>query len=63
MTPARQDTFELAGKRIPHDLARDLREAYDRAVENDCEDFSWNGRTLYTPYVKYLLEYLERKSR
>ncbi len=38
-----------------------LREAYDEAVANDQEQFNFQGIDMYTPYVKYLLEYLENR--
>lgn len=34
-----------------------LQKAYDQAVANNQESFTWEGRELLTAYARYLLEY------
>jgi hypothetical protein len=36
-----------------------LREAYNKAVEEKKEEFTFNEFPLVTQYVKYLLEYID----
>ena len=36
-----------------------LRKAYTAAVEAKLEVFNFDGRDLYVPYAKYLIEYLD----
>lgn len=39
-------------------LIKDLKKAYEHAVANKQETFTLDGYEFYTPYAKYLLEYL-----
>lgn len=37
----------------------DLKRAYNKAVEEEAEQFTFKGATLVVGYAKYLIEYLE----
>ena len=43
------------------DLTRELRTVYDEEVRLKHQTFYWHGHSWFTPYVGYLLEYLEGK--
>ena len=38
---------------------RELKIAYDRAVEEKVEKFEFDGGTYYTVYAKHVLDYIE----
>ena len=40
-------------------LRDELRAAYDKAVEQGAEEFTFEGAPLVTDYAKYVLEYLD----
>jgi len=42
-------------------LRDELRAAYDKAVEQGAEEFTFKGEPLWTDYAKYVLEYLDYK--
>ena len=41
------------------DKGRELKIAYDRAVEEKVEKFEFDGGTYYTVYAKHVLDYIE----
>ena len=49
-------TTQSTGK--PIDI-EELREAYNKAVEEKKESFIYNNLPLNTDYVKYMLEYVD----
>lgn len=40
-----------------------FRKQYEAAVKKDLETFMWEGREFFTPYAKYLIEYLSYRFR
>lgn len=39
--------------------AKRLKKAYGKAVADGLVEFEFEGQTLYTPYARYLLEFIE----
>jgi hypothetical protein len=42
---------------------KSLKVAYQKAVEENREEFTYKGHTLLTGYAKYLIEYLELNNK
>ena len=40
---------------------RELQAAYDQAVENNLETFTFQGEELLTAYAKYMLQFLNSR--
>ena len=53
-----KDIPTISGNFDPGRRAR-LKKAYDIAVKNNLEEFTFEGMILLTKYTKYLLEYVD----
>jgi len=53
----------MATKKLQFNRRRvgELQAAYDQAVENNLETFTFQGEELLTAYAKYMLEFLKSR--